>query len=154
MQRSVKNLSTHSHLLYFNPITERLIQGIENRVHQKNIYVLLSKPNHDIQSRKREIQDIDMMFKELEKHQENSAVSIFVLGAPACGKTQLARQYGDWLFKQQAEKLNLKERAKNRVCIVAALDLRNESSLWRSYSRLAVDMGCSVPMDQVSLKTD
>lgn len=85
---------------------------------------------------------IDSIFKDLRKCHSDSVVSIFMLGAPACGKTQLARQYGDRYFDRKTEQKTLT--IKKYITIVGTLDVRNDSSFWRSYSRLATDLHCEV----------
>ncbi len=93
--------------------------------------------------RRAEIDEIDGIFEKLQNRHSNSVVSIFMLGTPACGKTQLARQYGERYFDgkiAQRKPLIIKK----EIAIVGSLDMRNESSIWRSYSRLATDLHCEV----------
>lgn len=130
----------------FFPGDEALVQKglsiLEKRLKKEDIKLLLSKPSHELQERKKEIGELDSIFEKLrEGHGSKSVVSVFMLGAPACGKTQLARQYGEKYFHQ---KLKEKPSLSNQITIVGTLDARNESSLWRSYSRLATDLHCEV----------
>lgn len=125
-----------------NALMQKAINIVEQRKKQEDIKFLLSKPSHKLQARNIETAELDSIFEKLRKGRDDSVVSIFMLGAPACGKTQLARQYGEKYFerKQAESKLAFKK----KITIVATLDVRNESSLWRSYSRLATDLYCEV----------
>lgn len=115
----------------------------DERRKMKNIKLLLSKPSHKLQTRNGEIEEIDGIFESLRKDHPKPVISIFMLGAPACGKTQLARQYGEKDYDNQIENLK-KFTVQKKIAIVGTLDVRNESSLWLSYSRLAIDLRCEV----------
>ena len=94
--------------------------------------------------RKTEIDEIEEIFEKLRRDHANSVVSVIVLGAPACGKTQLARQYGSEYFSVQKQNQSKFPLIDKKIVIVGTLDVRNESSLWRSYSRLADDLNYNV----------
>ena len=126
-------------------LTQKTIWVIEKRKKKKAFKLLLSRPSHEVQARKAEIQEIEGLFEELRKRHADSVVSIFLLGAPACGKTQLARQCGEWYYDRQLA--NQEVSLDKKITIVGTLDVRNESSLWRSYSRLATDLHCEVRAD-------
>lgn len=117
---------------------------MEQRAKKEDIKLLLSKPPHNLQARNIEIGELDSIFEKLRKRHDESVVSIFMVGAPACGKTQLARQYGEKYFHQKQRERKQVPSLTGYITIVGTLDVRNESSLWRSYSRLATDLHCEV----------
>ena len=126
-----------------NALMEHAIKMANERAKKEDVKLLLSKPSHDLRKRSIEIDEIEATFEKLRKYQNNSVVSVFMLGAPACGKTQLARQYGESYYDTQSKNRQLISIDK-KIVIVGTLDVRNESSLWRSYSRLAMDLHCEV----------
>jgi len=128
-------------------LVQKTVNLIEQRSKKEDIKLLLSKPSHELQSRKKEIGELDKKFDRLRRSHNDSVVSIFILGAPACGKTQLARQYGEKYFHQKQAEKSIVPSIDKKVTIVGTLDVRNESSLWRSYSRLATDLYCEVQTD-------
>ncbi len=102
-----------------------------------------------MQARNTEIDEIGQLFEKLRtlnSRHSDSVVSIFLLGSPGCGKTQLARQYGEKYYDEHTANQQLITIDK-KITIVGTLDVRNESSLWRSYSRLATDLHCEVQAD-------
>ena len=120
-------------------LTQKDRSIIEERAKMEDVIILPSKPSHELQARAVELDEINDKFENLERNCtcDESVVSVFMVGAPASGKTQLAGHYGEKYFKKQ---LTL---AKN-IAIVGTLDIRNKSSLWRSYSRLTKDLHCEV----------
>ena len=122
-------------------IAAKTIEATKNRLKKEDTLILLAKPTHQLQQRKKEIEEIDDKFKELQKSQNKAAITLIVHGAAACGKTQLARQYGEQYFNQVKSKGNISKLATSNVGIVATLDFRNETSLQQSYSRLVTELG-------------
>ena len=119
------------------------LKRAQERAKKENVKLLLSKPSHNLRKRNVEISEIEATFENLRKGHSNSVVSVFMLGAPACGKTQLARQYGESYYDIQEKNSQILSIDK-KIVIVGTLDVRNGSSLWRSYSRLAQDLHCEV----------
>ena len=120
----------------------------EDRTKKEDILILFSKPSHMVQMRNIEINSIEEIFEKLKRDRADSVISVILLGAPACGKTQLARQYGSKYFSVQKQNQPKFPLIDKKIVIVGTLDVRNESSLWRSYSRLATELQCSVRADR------
>ena len=116
----------------------------KERAKRESIKLLLSKPSHETQMRKTEIDEIEEIFEKIRRDHANSVVSVILLGAPACGKTQLARQYGSVYYSLQKQNQSKFPMIDKKIVIVGTLDVRNESSLWRSYSRLAEELNYNV----------
>ena len=104
----------------------------EDRAKKEDILILFSKPSHMVQIRNIEINSIEEIFEKLRRDRANSVISVILLGAPACGKTQLARQYESKYFSVQKQNQPKFPLIDKKIVIVGTLDVRNESSLWRS----------------------
>jgi hypothetical protein len=129
-----------------NALMQSGLDIIKERAKKEDIKLLMSKPSHEVQARKTEVGQIEDMFENLRKSCDKSVINIFVFGAPTCGKTQLAKQYGEQYYETQKQHKKKITYTKQNT-IVGSLDVRNESSLWRSYSRLATDLHCKVVPD-------
>lgn len=98
------------------------------------IKILPSKPHHAYQEDEQEITDIGAKFDKLyEQHGINSVVCVLINGAPASGKTQLAREFGDRYYRKLTQGGN--------KAVVATLDARTPAGFLRSYLRLAENLG-------------
>ena len=105
--------------------------------HPLSIRILPSKPHHAYQKRKLEVRDIRARFNELKKnHGGNCVVGVYI-GGPASGKTQLAREFGEWYFKR----LRVARKIDGTSAVVATLDASTPASFLRSYLRLAENLG-------------
>ena len=92
------------------------------------ISILPGKPFHKTQRRGREIQKIREAFDQLKESASGSLVSgVFVKGPPGCGKTQLARQFGE-------EYINGVESGQRKI--VATINARSAESFLESYKEL------------------
>ena len=92
------------------------------------ISILPGRPFHKTQRRGREIQKIREAFVQLKDSASGSLVSgVFVKGPPGCGKTQLARQFGEEWIKGVEN---------GQRTIVATLNARSAESLLESYKEL------------------
>ena len=113
--------------------------GVEQTLkHPLSIRILPSKPHHAYQKRELEVRNIQARFDELKKdHGGNCVVGVYVEGGPASGKTQLAREFGEWYFKR----LTVARNIGGTTAVVATLSTRSPDSFLRSYLRLAEDLG-------------
>ncbi|XP_067026243.1 uncharacterized protein [Acropora muricata] len=94
----------------------------------KGISILPLSPFHVTRRREREIQKICEAFDRLKESASGSLVSgVFVKGPPGCGKTQLARQFGEEYIKRVEN---------GRRKIVATLNARSAESFLESYKEL------------------
>ena len=102
------------------------------------IKILPSKPHHAYQENKQEITDIGAKFDKLyELHGTNNVVGVYITGAPASGKTQLAREFGERYYRKLIQgSRNIGGTSGNKA-LVATLDARTPDSFLRSYLRLA-----------------
>ena len=108
------------------------------------IKILPSKPHHAYQGKELEIRDIEAKFDKLyQDHGANSVAGVYIRGGPASGKTQLAREFGEWYYGKLIEARNIGGTSGNKA-VVATLDARTPASFVRSYLRLAEDLGFSV----------
>lgn len=90
------------------------------------VEILPGKPFHATQRRGADIQKIQEAFAQLRQNSSNSLVTgVFVKGPPGCGKTQLARQFGEEYMKERAG-----------CRIVATLHAQTPESLLESYKEL------------------
>lgn len=98
-----------------------------------SVSILPGKPFHVTQRRGREIQKIREAFSQLRQNASNSLVAgVFVKGPPGCGKTQLARQFGEeYMNKTDDCGMEFPRRK-----IVATLNARSIESLLESYREL------------------
>lgn len=98
-----------------------------------SVSILPGKPFHVTQRRGREIQKIREAFSQLRQNASNSLVAgVFVKGPPGCGKTQLARQFGEeYMNKTDDCGMEFPRRK-----IVATLNSRSIESLLESYREL------------------
>jgi len=122
-------------------VTDYLWKRAEEKISQPvNIKILPSKPHHAYQERHEEIRKITAQFDELKSQSKDKrVVGVYIKGAPAIGKTQLAREFGE----QYHGKL-INSRKYRRTAVVAMLDARTPASFLRSYLRLAEDLGFPV----------
>ena len=113
--------------------------GVEQTLKQPlTIRILPSKPHHAYQKRELEIREIQARFNKLKKdHGGNCVVGVYIEGGPASGKTQLAREFGEWHFEQ----LTGARKIGGTTAVVATLNTRTPDSFLRSYLRLAEDLG-------------
>lgn len=102
------------------------------------IKILPSKPHHAYQEDEQEITDIGAKFDKLyEQHGTNSVVCVLINGAPASGKTQLAREFGDRYYRKLIQNIG---GASGNKAVVATLDARTPAGFLRSYLRLAENL--------------
>lgn len=133
-------LSSNLTVYLVKKVTNFLWKRAEDKISQPvNIKILASKPHHAYQERHEEIREITEQFNQLKRQcRGKRVVGVYIKGAPAVGKTQLAREFGE----QYHGKLN--PRKYGRTAVVAMLDARTPASFLRSYLRLAEDLGFSV----------
>jgi len=97
-----------------------------------SVEILPGKPFHVTQRRGTEIQKIKEAFSQLRRDAPNSLVTgVFVKGPPGCGKTQLARQFGEEYMKESGS-----YGAEPPQRIVATLHAQTPESLLESYKEL------------------
>lgn len=90
-----------------------------------SVEILPGKPFHATQRRAAEIQKIQEAFTQLRQNAQSPSVTgVFVKGPPGCGKTQLARQFGEEYMKESVRR------------IVATLHAQTPESLLESYKEL------------------
>ena len=179
----VRHINVSSALLVYDPLIEYWLRKTEEIFHRTAyIQVLTSKPSHAYQPRIQKVREIKSAFESLRKqHPGDIVVGVYITGAPASGKTQLAREFGEEYFKDRCEQgvlttaLGLSdhspilvveegwplsetfslrtgakkivskiERKVGKQIVICTLNASSESSLWRSYTRLALELGCSM----------
>ena len=127
-------------LYLFKKGMDVLWKRAEEKSQPLNIKILASKPHHAYQERHEEIRKITAKFGELKSQcRGKRVVGVYIKGAPAVGKTQLAREFGE----QYHGKL-MNSRKYGGTAVVAMLDARTPASFLRSYLRLAEDLGFPV----------
>ena len=103
----------------------------------KGQLVLGYKAQHCLYQQKAEVENIEKNFETLRKQNKGdmSAVTVYLTGPPACGKTQTARQF--------AERFYYKNRrfCRNKL-VVATLNAADQRSLLHSFDELAAELGC------------
>ena len=93
--------------------------------------ILPGRPFHVTQRRGREIQKVKDICSELSKNATVSTVTgIYVKGPPGCGKTQLARQFGEEFIEE------CKSRVLEFPRVVVTLHAQTPESLLESYKEL------------------
>ena len=124
-----------------------LIKQIDSRKENYKIKLLPNKPPHHYQTRPKELNEVKCRLKELRERNVNDAVVTLYIKAPqAMGKTQLAREYGEVYYNKIVGTVTIKTPIDNytgKKVVVAHLDADSESSFWRSYFSLAIQLGCS-----------
>lgn len=126
-------------------VTDILWKSAEETIkYPVDIKILASKPQHAYQERHEEISKITEQFDELKNQcRGKRVVGVYIKGAPAVGKTQLAREFGE-----QYHGMLMKSRkyggTAGDIAVVAMLDARTPASFLRSYLRLAEDLGFPV----------
>ena len=109
--------------------------------HPLSIRILPCKPHHVYQKKELEIRDIQARFDKLKKDRGvNCVLGVYIEGGPASGKTQLAREFGEWYFKQLTDARNNGGSTGGKA-VVATIDARTPASFLRSYLRLAENLG-------------
>ena len=110
----------------FYPLEKTLVEFLPS------VEILPGKPFHVTQRRGTEIQKIKEAFSQLRRDAPNSLVTgVFVKGPPGCGKTQLARQFGEEYLKESGS-----YGAEPPQRIVATLHAQTPESLLESYKEL------------------
>ena len=120
--------------------------------HPLSIRILPYKPHHVYQKKELEIRDIQARFDKLKKDRGvNCVLGVYIEGGPASGKTQLAREFGEWYFKQLTDARNNGGSTGDKA-VVATIDARTPASFLRSYLRLAEDLG--FPLSRYNMPGD
>ena len=112
------------------------------------IKILPSKPHHAYQGKELEIRDIETRFDKLKRdYGANRVVGVYITGGPASGKTQLAREFGEWYYKKltrdppESHKIG---GTSGGIAVVATIDARTPTSLLLSYLCLSEDFSLPV----------
>ena len=79
---------------------------------------------------------INSKFEALRKQngEQDKTVVVYIVGPPAYGKTQLARQFAEEYFEKHARRYLF------RTLVVAAVDATSELSLYRAYKLLSDEL--------------
>ena len=88
---------------------ECLTQEINSKV--RSFCYLTFKPSHQIVKRSNDVARIMTKMQELDDGSNGAVSTIYLSGAPGCGKTQIARQIGEEFFKigsDERESLNIR----------------------------------------------
>ena len=116
--RKIRNQVAHSGEAKFSDVQfQTIISDIENALknlgiplhevteikNKRNLYksfqVLSSKPTHEVVYRKEILNEIKQDLQKLRTHHGGALTYFYISGNPGCGKSQLARQLGEDLYK-------------------------------------------------------
>lgn len=119
--------------LYRNP---QFLKLIGEATRDRSVLVLPQKPSHDYQSRKKELETLSRMVKQLKSSHKGVANVVYVTGQPGHGKTQLASEFARTCYKKGRGLVFRKQ-------FVGTLNASSQSSLIHSYITLAIELGCN-----------
>ena len=111
---------------------ECLTQEINSKV--QSFCNLTFKPSHQIIRRSNDVARIMTKMQELDDGSNGAVSTIYLSGAPGCGKTQIARQIGEEFFKIASDK-------RESLAFVATLNAETLEALADSYLNLAKHVG-------------
>ena len=111
---------------------ECLTQQISSKV--ESFCNLTFKPSHEIIRRSNDVTRIMSKMKEFQDGSNGAVSTIYLLGNPGCGKTQIARQIGEEFFLKRS-------RATECLTFVATLNAETLETLADSYFTLAKQLG-------------
>ncbi len=112
----------------------------------RSILILPQKPSHIYQSRKTELDQLNVMVKQLLSSGKGVANVVYVTGQPGHGKTQLVREFGKKYYKKN-------KRVFYRKQFVGTLNASSKSSLIHSYITLAMELGCANELSSLNSLT-
>ena len=107
---------------------ECLTQEINSKV--ESFCNLTFKPSHQIIKRSNDVARITTKMQELDDGSNGAVSTIYLSGAPGCGKTQIARQIGEEFFKIGSDE-------RESLTFVATLNAETLEALADSYLNLA-----------------
>ena len=137
-QLSIPDLSTVGPAISMIDETISTIKKGKELYSLANIKLVAAKPSHVYLPRNDEIKELWGKYKALRNaNPPNTVVALYIKGTPACGKTQLAREFAESFFDAYKGSVT-----PSKHVVVATLDLKSESRFWRSYHRLAVNINC------------
>ena len=111
---------------------ECLTQEINSKV--ESFCNLTFKPSHQIIKRSNDVARIMTKMQELDDGSNGAVSTIYLSGAPGCGKTQIARQIGEEFFKIGSDE-------RESLTFVATLNAETLEALADSYLNLAKHVG-------------
>ena len=111
---------------------EALTQEINSKV--ESFCTLTFKPSHKIIKRSSDVTRIMKKLDELYNESNGAISTIYLSGIPGCGKSQLARQLGEDIYKRRLQE-------NDSLTFVATLNAETLDSLADSYSSLARHLG-------------
>ena len=111
---------------------ESLTQEINSKV--ESFCNLTFKPSHQIIKRSNDVARIMTKMQELDDGSNGAVSTIYLSGAPGCGKTQIARQIGEEFFKIGSDE-------RESLTFVATLNAETLEALADSYLKLAKHVG-------------
>ena len=120
------------------PLIQEALKRGEESAKYSHIKLLSSKPIHAYQSRLQDIAALWDKLKSLKSQHPDQVVTLYIKGTPTCGKGQVAREFGEAYFVDKSSNIGFWR----KQVVVATLDVKSESRFWRSYNRLALNLGC------------
>ena len=107
----------------------------------KGLLVLPPQPSHKCQPRWEEVEQLHLMFKDLqEKNGTDRVVTLYIVGLPAFGKTTLASLFAEDYYKRNKKQV-----------FVGFIDATSRATLLESYCTLADETGLANVVIQVRL---
>ena len=129
-----ENLTLTSELKEAKEQMKCLTEEINLKV--ESFCLLTSNPPHKIILRRTEVSKIIGKMKALEERSNGAVSTIYLLGMPGCGKSQIARQTGEQFFTMKSGK-------SKSLTFVATLNAESLETLRDSYFSLAKKLGVS-----------
>ena len=107
----------------------------------KGLLVLPPQPSHKCQPRQAEVEQLRLMFKDLqEKNGTDRVVTLYIVGLPGFGKTTLASLFAEDYYKRNKKQV-----------FVGFLDATDRGTLLESYCTLADEIGLADVVRDVRL---
>ena len=95
------------------------------------------EPSHEVNERKSKVDEILQIFKNLEKNDDGSIVTVYLHGNPGCGKSQIAREIGKTFYKEAVPDGT----EVDNFAFVMTLNAESEQSLLESFCKFARKLG-------------
>ena len=105
----------------------------------KNLYDTPAPTHFQLIKRETELMNVSLNFKALRQQDDGQrkTVVVYIVGPPAYGKTQLARQFAEEYYARNVRRYIF------RTLVVASVDATSELSLLGSYKFLAIELKLS-----------
>lgn len=94
------------------------------------------EPSHEVNERKSKVDEIMQMFKNLQKTNDGSIVTVYLHGNPGCGKSQIAREIGKTFYKEAVP-----DGTEDSFAFAMTLNAESEQSLLESFCKFARKLG-------------